>query len=547
MGQAVKQGACPKCGSSDAYTTFADGSTYCFSAGCGHGERGDSGDGITFAQIHNLPWRPLKARGLSEEVAKEYGVKVYQVDGKDRAYFYPLYEDGEAGSQRLSGYQVRKLPKKFSRIGKVGKAKLFGHQVNSGGSTFLVLCEGADDTMAARAMLQSQGKDYRVRGSLGDKGWKANLEYLEQFATVAICYDQDGPGQTAANKIADALTPGKAKIVNWEGAKDPNDLWNQGRSKDFLKAINNGKVKRPDGVVSGSSTWDRLKNRVRAKSLPYPEHWSTMNAKTKGIRLGELDTWTSGSGMGKTQVLRELQYHILNKTTDNIGIIALEEPLEDTVEAMMSIHVNQRIHLMENDPREEPWYREAWEFCWGQDRIHLYDHFGSLDETTLLAKIRFMARGLGVKYVFLDHLSIVVSEFADQGGERELIDTLMTKLKNLTQELNIWIGLVVHLRKTGTGSKSFETGEMPTLDDLRGSGSIKQLSNSVYALARNQQEADPIRRNTSQLGVLKCRFTGDTGDADKLYFDGRTGRMVEPPEPEQPEFDNEEPDFDPGA
>lgn len=543
MGQVVKQGPCPKCGSSDAYTTYADGSTYCFSAGCGHGEKGDSGFALSFAQIHNLPWRELKSRGIAQEIAKEFGVKVYQHDGKDYAYFYPLYDQGG----KLAGYQMRKLPKTFKRLGKVGSAKLFGDHIIQGGKSFCVLVEGQDDALAARQMLAELKKDYKVFAALGTKGWKSNLERLEQFDTVAICYDQDDPGQAEAAKIIEALTPGKAKLVTWGGAKDPNELLLQGRAKDFLKAINNGEVKRPDGVVSGSSTWDRLQNRVRATSLPYPEHWEQMNAKTKGIRLGELDTWTSGSGMGKTQVLRELQYHILTHTEDNIGLIALEEPLEDTVEAMMSVHINKRIHLLEEDPRQEPWYREAWEFCWGNDRIHLYDHFGSLDETTLLAKIRFMARGLGVKYVFLDHLSIVVSEFADQGGERELIDTLMTRLKNLTQELGIWIGLVVHLRKTGSGSKSFETGEMPSLDDLRGSGSIKQLSNSVYALTRNQQEADPIKRNTSQLGVLKCRFTGDTGDADRLYFDGRTGRMIAAPEPEQPEFDDEEPDFDPGA
>lgn len=535
MGQVVSQGECPACGSSDAYTTYADGSTYCFSAGCGHGEQGDSGFGLSFAQIHNLPWRPLTQRGVDVETAKEYGVKVYQINGKDYAYFHPLYDQGGT----LSGYQVRKLPKEFKRIGKVGAAKLFGQQAQQGGRSFVIITEGAEDTLSVRQMLRELGKDYKAVAALGTKGWKANLEWLESFDTVAIAYDQDGPGQAEAEKIANALTPGKSKIVRWDGAKDPNELLLQGRAKDFLKALNSAEVKRPDGIVSGSSTWDRLIDRVRANSLPYPAHWSELNRKTKGIRLGELDTWTSGTGMGKTQVLRELQYHILQNTEDNIGIIALEEPLEDTVEAMMSVHVNQRIHLLEEDPRDEPWYREAWEHCWGSDRIHLYDHFGSLDETTLLSKIRFMAKGLGVKYLFLDHLSIVVSEFADQGGERELIDTLMTRLKNLTQELGIWIGLVVHLRKTGSGKASFETGQIPTLDDLRGSGSIKQLSNGVFALGRNQQDPNPIIRNTSQLAVLKCRFTGETGDADKLYFDGRTGRMAIPPEPEQPDFDEE--------
>lgn len=228
----------------------------------------------------------------------------------------------------------------------------------------------------------------------------------------------------------------------------------------------------------------------------------------------------------KTQVIRELQFHLLNRTKENIGIIALEEPLEDSVEALMGLYLNKRIHLP--DVREtvsEEAYKEAWQNTVGDGRLFFYDHFGSVDEDSLLSKIRYLVNGCDCKYIFLDHLSIVISEFAVDGGERERIDTVMSKLKKLTQELQCYIGLIVHLRKTN-GGKSFEEGGVPTLDDLRGSGSIKQLSNNVYALSRNQQDLNPIIRNTSQLHVLKCRFTGRTGPADLLYYNEDTGRMV---------------------
>lgn len=238
--------------------------------------------------------------------------------------------------------------------------------------------------------------------------------------------------------------------------------------------------------------------------------------------------------MGKTAALRELQYHLLNHTKENIGVIALEEPLVDSVEALMALHLNKRIQLpdVRETVSDEELYN-AWLATSGTNRIHYYDHFGSVDDESLISKIRWMAGSLGCKYIFLDHLSIVVSEFADQGGERERIDTIMTKLKKLTQELGIWLGLVVHLRKVGGGT-SFEEGAVPSLDDLRGSGSIKQLSNSVYALSRNQQHGDEVVRNTSTIHILKCRFTGRTGVADKLYFNDSTGRL------EPVEFDDEE-------
>ena len=260
------------------------------------------------------------------------------------------------------------------------------------------------------------------------------------------------------------------------------------------------------------------------ESIAYPDRGYDLNRMTYGIRMGELDTWTSGSGMGKTQVMRELQYHLLNNVDDNIGIISLEEPLLDSVEALMAIDMNKRIHLPDVTATEEELHG-AWENTSGTGRLYFYDSFGSMDNDSLVSKIRYFANGLGCKYIFLDHLSIVVSEFASEGGERERIDSIMTRLKNLTQELDIWIGLVVHLRKTGSGT-SFEEGGVPNLDDLRGSGSIKQLSNTVYALSRNQQATDSVERNTSQLHVLKCRFTGRTGQGDYLFFNDVTGRMT---------------------
>ena len=102
------------------------------------------------------------------------------------------------------------------------------------------------------------------------------------------------------------------------------------------------------------------------------------------------------------------------------------------------------------------------------------------------------------------------------------------KIKNLnltSKEFDIIIFLVVHLRKV-LGGKSFELGAIPTLDDLRGSGTIKQLSWDVIGLSRNQQHGDPVCANTTLVSVLKCRFTGRTGPSDYLYYSQDTGRMT---------------------
>lgn len=524
---------CPSCRSQGRDKTgnhlilFSNGNKFCNR--CGYSEVGEHKDEAvnteTIEEVSKLPIVELTDRKISKDIAEFYGVRVaYDGIGELEAHYYPIYKNKE-----LTGYKKRLVKdKKFYSIGDVKESQLFGQQLFNEGGMLLVITEGECDAMAAFQMLKEQGKNYRVVSLVNGANTssvKINLEWIESFKTIILALDQDEPGKKAAKDIAELFTPGKAKIMSYS-EKDPNDMLKAGKSKEFLQSLMNANMFRPDGIVSGKETWDIIKNKPRVESIPYPQDWEVLNQKAYGIRLGELDTWTSGSGMGKSQLLRELQYHLFNKSEHNVGVISLEEPLTDSVEALMALHLNKRIMLpdVRNTVSEEEMYK-AWESTVGTNRFHFYDHFGSVDDDSLINKIRYMARGLDCKYIFLDHLSIVVSEFADQGGERERIDTIMTRLKNLTQELGIWIGLIVHLRKTTVGGKSFEEGAVPSLDDLRGSGAIKQLSNNVYALSRNQQHSNELIRNTSRLHVLKCRLTGRTGDADYLYFNDKTGRI----------------------
>jgi len=542
---------CPRCRSQGNDKTgnhliiFSNGNKFCNR--CGYKEIGEGNekamitkedlpDYQSMEEIDSYPFDNLPDRGIRRETAEFYGVRVSYDESSRQvdAHYYPLFKNGKP-----SGYKKRIIiTKKFKIIGDGKEAQLFGQQLFGEGGKLLIITEGECDAMAAHQMLRDAGKNYRVVSvphGANPQSIKVNLQWIESFQSIILAFDQDKPGKEAAQAVAELLSPGKAKIMTFS-EKDPNDLLLAGKGKEFIQSIYNATMYRPDGIVSGKDTWDIIKSKPRVESVPYPQDWDEINTKTYGMRLGELDTWTSGSGMGKSQLLRELQYHLFQKTESNVGIISLEEPLTDSVESLMALHLNKRIMLpdVREKVTDEEMY-EAWKATVGTNRFHFYDHFGSVDDESLVTKIRYLARGLDCKYIFLDHLSIVVSEFADQGGERERIDTIMTRLKNLTQELGIWIGLVVHLRKTSTGGKSFEEGGIPSLDDLRGSGAIKQLSNNVYALSRNQQHPEEVVRNTSRLHVLKCRLTGRTGDADYLYFNDSTGRIEKSDYADEPE------------
>jgi twinkle protein len=133
-----------------------------------------------------------------------------------------------------------------------------------------------------------------------------------------------------------------------------------------------------------------------------------------------------------------------------------------------------------------------------------------------------MVQGLDCKVIFLDHISIVISGI-EEGDERRLIDNTMTKLRSLVEELKCAMFVVSHLKRPE--GKGHEEGQVTSLNQLRGSHSLAQLSDAVIGFERNQQsESDS---NVMQVRVLKNRFSGDTGIATTLIYDKQTGRLTE--------------------
>ena len=335
------------------------------------------------------------------------------------------------------------------------------------------------------------------------------------------------PGEELAHRINSMFGAGKCERVVMP-VKDAHDCLEQGLGSDFVNAVQNARAIVADGIVMGDDYFEELLEDYRANpdgGMAYPPAFEALNEMIYGTRLGELDLYTSGSGMGKTQFFRELLHHNTNTNDERMGVLFLEESVSDTLLGQLSITDNRPLHLPEvkamvSDEELRAVYDKT-----NTQNLVLYNHFGSLREDTLTNRLRYMITAMGCRRILLDHISIVISEYAAESDERKMIDELMTKLKKLTQEHNVWIGVISHLRKTSSGP-SFEEGAVPSLDDLRGSGSLKQLSNGVIAFSRNQQDTDVIRRNTTQVTVLKNRFCGRTGPAGRVYYDPDTGRMI---------------------
>ena len=267
------------------------------------------------------------------------------------------------------------------------------------------------------------------------------------------------------------------------------------------------------------------------------------------LRRGKNIFITGNSGLGKSAVTRELSHWIHKTTDDNIGVLALEESPDKTMWGMMSIEANKPLMILEKRYKAEQkdpinWNKlvdKWWENTHGTGRIAIYDHFGSTSEDNLLNRVRYLIKALDCKWIILDHLSIVVSA-QDSGDERKTIDSIMTKLRTLTEETGAGLFLVSHLRRT-EGDKGHERGKEVTLSHLRGSQSIAQLSDAVIGLERDQQAPTDKLANLTTVRVLKNRYAGLTGIACYLAYEKDTGRLTEIPLNKYEEYLVEDEDF----
>lgn len=522
----LKHIACEHCGSTDGNSLYDDGHTHCFVCNKTEfendiEERSVMRDAIaTSGASAKLEIRgtvkSIPDRGISQQTCEKYGVTQ-----DEQNHYYPYTSvDG----RYVAAKQRRVKDKAFRIIGDFREAQLFGQHLFHAGGKYVTVYEGELDALAGFQITGSQWASVSIRNGAQAalKDCKAQYEWLNSFESVVICFDADEPGKKAAKEVAE-LFGNKAKIVQHKsGFKDACDYLAGGATKEFVNEWWRASPYVPDGIVNAADLWEEISKPEPVAEAQYP--WKGLNKLLYGIRPAELITVTAGSGLGKSQFLREILYHLLKTTTWNIGGLFLEESTRKTARSIMSLHANKLLHLPDT-PTTEQELKDAFDATLGSNRIYLFDHFGSSDVDNISNRIRYMAKACDCRVIFLDHISIVVSG-QDLGDERKAIDNMMTKLRTLVQELNITLICVSHLKRP-QGNQGHEDGGSVSLSQLRGSGAIAQLSDAVITLERNSMAENEDERHLTKIAVAKNRYNGETGPACKLKYNGFTGRMVE--------------------
>lgn len=518
----VKHIACPNCGSSDANALYTDGHTHCFS--CGTTTRGGGDAGSVRAELVGTSLRSwsvrgeveeLVTRGITEETCRKFD---YQL-GKDktgRPVQIANYRDPQ--TRELVAQKLRYKDKTFKVVGNGSGMPLFGQHLWPSSGRRVVVTEGEIDALS---VAQASGLTWPVV-SLANGAQSATsaiknaLEWLEGFETVVLLFDMDEPGQKAAQEVAPLFTPGKCQIASLP-RKDANDMLKAGEVKELSQALWNAKTYRPDGIV----TLQEIEERVFATPVtgaPYP--WPGLTKATYGRRPGDVIGLGAGSGVGKTDLFTQMIAHDVINLGIPTGVVYMEQAVAETGRRVAGKVAGKRFWVP-----DDGWTQDELKGAFGQlrdtNKLWLYDSWGSQDWETVRSKLRYMRQSLGVRHVYIDHLTALA---AGEDDERKALEKIMADMAGFAQSSGVTIHFVSHLA-TPDG-KPHEEGGRVMARHFKGSRAIIYWSHLLLGMERDTQQ--PGTQTT--LRVLKDRFTGGAnGMTFGLDYDQATGMLNEGP------------------
>lgn len=515
---------CPECLDTgrDNLAIYEDGGSYCFSCGFfekseeiedrrEHVESNKEGAPLIFGHSQDIP-----NRGLSKKVCEFFG---YEIGKKgDKKVHIANYKNskGEVVAQK-----IRAAKKQMAITGDASSMELYGqHLWEPSPKVFVTVVEGEIDALSVAEM---QGTSYPVvsipMGANGAaKALKKSLEWLSGFKHVVLAFDMDDAGKAAVSDCVDIFEIGKVRIAKFS-EKDANEMLVKGKSKEFREALFNAQTVKNDSILGVGDLIEKALTRPEM-GLEWP--WPSLDAYTYGIRDKSIYTLGAGSGIGKTEFIKDTIFKLCFDHKQKVGIMSFEQDPAQALLRFAGAKINKRLHIPGTTWNEDEIRKAILQF---EDKLYFHNNKESLSLDNVVAKIRYFVKALGCKFIVLDPFTAVA---ADMDDERRGIDKAMKTFGGLVHELDCTLFLVSHLAKPNGDGKSYEEGKRVAPAAFRGSQSIQYWSNFMLGLERNKLADDEEERTITTVRILKDRFSGEAdGKTIKLKYNRGTGLLDE--------------------
>lgn len=492
----IKQGPCPCGTSSDAFTTYDDGHSFCYRCNKSFRENME-------LENKNKTYEFLPHRGLTKDTLSYYNILVEKENDDPRVVIFP-YANGASKKRRYGTWP--KEQRGFFTEGDISKAGLFGKdKFDPGSKESITITAGEYDapsiyqvTGGITAAVSTQSGTSAKRDCIND------YDYINSFEKIILAFDNDEADSKAFREVASLFDPKKIYYVRFSRHKDANDYLQAEEPAYLLKAWQGAKKEIPEGIIH---TFDQVSKALEkenaAKLADYP--FKSLQNSLFGLHAGEFILFKGLEGIGKTEILRAMEYHALTTTPHNIGIIHLEEGYGETIRGLATYKLRAPAMMDESGISKEEVLKAYKEIVGGrEDRAYIQSTFDIDDPDVVLANLRFLVTACDCRIVFLDHLSMLVTGQGED-DERKKLDYIVTRIK-----------------KSAVANKFCFVGIMHVNDDgkTRSSRYPPKIANTVVHLERDVKSLSPIEQRKTYFTVEKGRGQGTiTGRVGSVYYD----------------------------
>lgn len=531
---------CPDCGSSDALAVYDNG-THCFSCDKSNFTATEWTDKLVMANntgknmdidyIKNYPSAAMPERGITEDIAKKYGVKVEcsETTGMPEKYFFPYYKDG-----KIVGYKVRHVnEKKFYSVGNISGAELFGSQVVGENGKLIIITEGEMDTLAAYQMMKESGKNYKVvslPSGANVKAIRENKGFLEGFETIMLNFDKDEVGQKACKDAQEVLSVGKVRVIDLP-TKDANELLcSSHRNIEYLQAVNAAKTVKPDSIITVQDAFE--------EAITLPEYgrkwpWPSLDKLTYGRRGGEGIYVGAGVKVGKTEFLSQMVDHIIFTEDSPVFLAKFEQSAGQTLKAIAGKHDSVNYSNPDNVNTKFTQEDLSNSIKKLDDKVYMFNAgFSSAGEGNLWERIKavlhYMVVDKGVKDIFIDPIT-QLTDGMEASDTETYLRAFSNEIQALSQELGFFYYIFCHLKSPHTGTTHEEGGRVKSAQ-FRGSRAMQEKTKFMLGIERNILADEEGERNTSTFRLLLNSGFGKGGSFDVVY-NPETTEYLEPNKP----------------
>ena len=525
---------CPDlgCGSSDAYCwNEAKGVGHCKSCDLGtwvydnelwarHGKQGKGfklGAKNSAAQVvEDFVPKDIKEskgtfvgmRGITQTTMEKFNVKT---DGDKQHYVYPS-----------GGVKTRYISTKDFSASNLRSDELFGMNLFAvNASRIVTITEGELDAMSAWQML-SQGSTYvnpvvsLPSATPSGKLWEKCKGWLDSFEKIILSVDNDDAGRKVAERIS-LMFPRKVFVMNHGDYKDANDFLQAGDQKAYKGAWWGAKPYRPDDMLVDADDYLNLFD-----ESPDFEYFTTgipeLDEKILGINKGYFTVIQAPTGVGKTEVMRYLEYRCLTTSNYKFAYMHLEESKLRSVLGLVSYDLNDNLTLkkfIDEKAREEE-VRESISKLTDGERMLQFSFNAEDGYEVLLDKIKYMKAAFDIDYVFFEPIQDLVH---GEDKEGKLAD-LSSRLGTMASDLDVGIVTIAHQNQNGDTMYATMIGKKAAFEIL---------------LERDQEAEDFQERNRTKVKVGRKNRVGlGNGPAGALDFDVDTYTLKVVKGPQEP-------------